>query len=116
MNQQKLALSATLFLLVYGTTYGAGRYLTFDYPGSNAQGQLQMPVTYTLWIPRGTVRVRAIIVHQHGAGTTASTEGSTAAHNLHWQALAGKWDCALSCSSYHVTNEKIDLSPGGSEL
>ena len=59
--------------------------------------------------------LRGIIVHQHGAGTTASIEGSTAAYDLHWQALAKKWDCALLGSSYHVPNEKIDLSPGGSE-
>src|SRR5207253_6242566 len=35
---------------------------------------------------------------------------------LHWQALARKWDCALWGSSYHVQNEKIDTSPGASEL
>ena len=60
--------------------------------------------------------MRGIIVHQHGAGTTASIEGSTAAYDLHWQALAKKWDCALWGSSYHVQNEKIDTSPGASEL
>jgi len=59
--------------------------------------------------------LRGIIVHQHGAGTTASIEGSTAAYDLHWQSLAKKWDCALLGPSYHVLNEKIDLSPGGSE-
>ena len=45
-----------------------------------------------------------------------SIEGSTAAYDLHWQALAKKWDCALWGSSYHVQNEKIDTSPGASEL
>jgi hypothetical protein len=57
-----------------------------------------------------------VIVPQHGAGTTASIEGSTAAYDLHWQAVAKKWDCALLGPSYHVKNEKIDLSPGASEL
>ncbi|HZR18753.1 MAG TPA: hypothetical protein VFE51_15800 [Verrucomicrobiae bacterium] len=75
-----------------------------------------MAVTYTLWIPDGVRTIRGIIVHQHGAGTTASIEGSTAALDLHWQALAKKWDCALWASSYHVQNEKIDTSPGASEL
>jgi len=37
------------------------------------------------------------------------------AYDLQWQALAKKWDCALLGPSYHVQNEKIDLSPGGSE-
>lgn len=96
-------------------THEAGQYLKVDYPGSTAPGELQTPVTYTLWIPAGVVRLRCIIVHQHGAGTTASIEGSTAAYDLHWQALAKKWDCALFSSSYHVANEKIDLTPGGSE-
>jgi hypothetical protein len=69
-----------------------------------------------LWIPDGVNTLRGVIVHQHGAGTTASIEGSTAAHDLHWQALARKWDCALWGSSYHVLNEKIDTSPRASEL
>ena len=60
--------------------------------------------------------MRGIIVHQHGAGTTASIEGSTAAYDQHWQALAKKWDCALVGPSYHVQKEKVDLSPGASEL
>ena len=30
--------------------------------------------------------------------------------------MAKKWDCALWGSSYHVQNEKIDTSPGASEL
>ena len=60
--------------------------------------------------------LRGIIVHQHGAGTTAAKAGAAAAYDLHWQALAKKWDCALMGGSYHVLNEKIDLSPGGAEL
>jgi hypothetical protein len=99
-----------------GTTHGAGQYWKVDYPASTATDELQVPVTYTLWISDSVPRLRGIIVHQHGAGTTASIEGSTAAYDLHWQALAKKWDCALLGPSYHVSNEKIDLSPGGSEL
>jgi pimeloyl-ACP methyl ester carboxylesterase len=49
--------------------------------------------------------LRGIIVHQHGAGMTASKEGSTAAYDLQWQALAKKWDCALMGPCYHVLNE-----------
>src|SRR5882724_9701025 len=94
----------------------AGQYLKVDYPASTASNELQVAVTYTLWLPEGVSRFRGIIVHQHGAGTTASIEGSTAAYDLHWQALAKKWDCALWGSSYHVQNEKIDTSPGASEL
>ncbi|MCX7047593.1 MAG: hypothetical protein NTX50_19175 [Candidatus Sumerlaeota bacterium] len=98
-----------------GAALSAGQYLKVDYPASAAANELQVAVTYTLWIPDGATRLRGIIVHQHGAGTTASKEGATAAYDLHWQALAKKWDCALLGPSYHVLNEKIDLTPGGSE-
>jgi hypothetical protein len=94
---------------------GAGQYLKVEYPASTAEGELQTAVTCTIWIPDGALRLRGVIVHQHGAGTTASKEGSTAAYDLHWQALAKKWDCALLGPSYHVLNEKTDLTPGGSE-
>ncbi|HEV2970592.1 MAG TPA: hypothetical protein VGY55_11535 [Pirellulales bacterium] len=98
------------------STLGAGQYWKVDYPASSIAGELQVAVTYTIWIPDGVPSLRGIIVHQHGAGTTASKEGSTAAYDLHWQALARKWDCALLGPSYHVQNEKIDISPGASEL
>src|SRR5882724_6014004 len=109
-------LVAAFLLLAGGTTRGAGQYLSVDYPASTVEGELQIAVTYTLWLPDGVAHLRGIIVHQHGAGTTASKEGSTAAYDLHWQALAKKWDCALLGPSYHVVNEKIDISPGASEL
>lgn len=94
---------------------GAGRYYKVDYPGSTVEGELKTPVTYLIWIPGGVTTLRGLIVHQHGAGTTASIEGSTGAYDLQWQALAKKWDCALWSSSYHVQNEAVDLTPGGSE-
>jgi len=103
-------------LALTGAARAGGRYYVVDYPASNAADELQTAVTYTLWIPDGVATLRGLIVHQHGAGTTASIEGSTAAYDLHWQALARKWDFALLGPSYHVLNEKIDLSPGGSEL
>jgi DNA-binding beta-propeller fold protein YncE/pimeloyl-ACP methyl ester carboxylesterase len=99
-----------------GTARGAGAYFKVDYSASTTEGELQIAVTYTVWIPDGVKTLRGIIVHQHGAGTTASKEGSTAAYDLHWQALARKWDCALLGPSYHVTNEKTDYTPGGSKL
>jgi pimeloyl-ACP methyl ester carboxylesterase len=115
----RLALGVLLSLLLIGfagTAQAAGQYVQVKYPASTAAGELQVAVTYTLWIPDGVKTIRGVIVHQHGAGTTASKEGSTAAYDLHWQALAKKWDCALLGPSYHVLNEKTDLTPGGSEL
>jgi alpha-L-fucosidase 2 len=111
-----LALFTVSAFVSAGTVRADGHYLKIDYPGSTNASELPTPVTYTLWIPDGVKTLRGLIVHQHGAGTTASIEGSTAAYDLQWQALAAKWDCALFSSSYHVTNEKVDLSPGGSEV
>jgi pimeloyl-ACP methyl ester carboxylesterase len=118
MQTLKLGTILTLALGILGwaDARAAGTYVKLDYPASTSPNELQVAVTYTLWIPGGVKTLRGIIVHQHGAGTTASIEGSTAAHDLHWQALAKKWDCALWASSYHVQNEKIDTSPGASEL
>src|SRR6266850_2275427 len=119
MNGARIGTTLLMAIGVIGfakTTRGAGQYLKIDYPASTASNEMQVAVTYTLWIPDGVKMLRSIIVHQHGAGTTASIEGSTAAYDLHWQALAKKWDCALLGPSYHVQNEKIDTSPGGSEL
>jgi hypothetical protein len=98
------------------THQGAGRYVQVEYPASTAANELQVGVTYNLWIPGGAPRLRCVIVHQHGAGAQASKGGETAAYDLHWQALAKKWDCALLGPFYHVLGEKTDTSPGGSEL
>jgi hypothetical protein len=117
--RSKVIALTSLALCLFGfavASDGAGQYVKVDYPPSTATNELQIGVTYTLWIPDGVARLRGIIVHQHGAGTTASIEGSTAAYDLHWQALAKKWDCALLGPSYHVLNEKTDITPGGSEL
>jgi pimeloyl-ACP methyl ester carboxylesterase len=96
--------------------YGAGKYLQVEYPPSTAPNQLQIGVTYTMWIPDEVARFRCVIVHQHGAGKNAAEHGGTAAYDLHWQALAKKWDCALLGPFYHVLTDATDASPGGSEL
>jgi hypothetical protein len=95
---------------------GAGRYLQVTYPPSTTKGELQIGATYTLWIPDNIKTVRAVIVHQHGASIPAAQAGATSAYDLHWQALAKRWDCVLLGPSYHVLNDAIDLTPGGAEL
>jgi pimeloyl-ACP methyl ester carboxylesterase len=96
--------------------YGAGKHLQVSYPPSIATNELQIGVTYTMWVPDNVTRFRCVIVHQHGAGMNAAEHGATAAYDLHWQALAKKWDCALLGPSYHVLTDATDASPGGSEL
>jgi hypothetical protein len=95
--------TATVALLVLAILPAAhlsadGRYLDISYPGSQQPGELQFDVTYTIWIPDGVRRLRGIVVHQHGCG--AARFGIDSARDLHWQALARKWDCALLGPSY----------------
>ena len=80
--------------------FASGRYLEVSYPPSTEPGELQLGVTYTIWIPDGVQHLRGVIVHQHGCGSGACKGGATAAYDLHWQALARKWDCALLGPSY----------------
>lgn len=78
---------------------GPGEYHHVEYAASADAGALQLGVRYTYWIPP-VERLRGVIVHQHGCGTGACQGGETAAFDLHWQALARKWDCALLGPSY----------------
>src|SRR6266852_4954106 len=55
-NKAKIAL--TLFPILgligfAGTALGAGPYFKIDYPPSATSNELQVAVTYTLWIPDG---------------------------------------------------------------
>jgi len=111
-----LASVAVCFFGLMETIHAAGQYLKVEYPPSTATNELQLGVTYTLWIPDGVKTIRGVIVHQHGAGMTAAKSGASAAYDLHFQALAKKWDCALLGPSYHVLTEKTDDSPGGAQL
>ncbi len=72
-----------------------------QYTASDKPGELMYAVTYRLWLPEKVDHIRGVIVHQHGCGTGACQGGATAAHDLHWQALARKWDCALLGPEYH---------------
>lgn len=75
-------------------------------PVEPKEGQLQIGVTYTLWIPEGLKTVRGIIVHQHGCGDGSCKGSVTAAYDLHWQELAKKNNCALLGPSFHQLKEQ----------
>lgn len=83
------------------TASGSGMMVEVNYPPSEKPGELAYGVTYLAWLPEGVTRLRGVIVHQHGCGAGACKGGETAAADLHWQALARKWDCALLGPSYH---------------
>jgi hypothetical protein len=97
-----------LLLIVAETANAAGRYLEVSYPPSAQPGELRLGVNYTLWIPDGVAKLRGVIVHQHGCGW-ACKGGETAAYDLHWQALARKWDCALLGPRYHQNTQDCGL-------
>ena len=80
-------------------------YHSVRYEASEKPGELGMAVTYTLWIPPGAKKLRGVIVHQHGCGISSAKTGLTAAYDLHWQALARKWDCALLGPAYHLLKD-----------
>ena len=113
-NLRALVLTAGCVCFLNRPIHGAGKYLQVEYPPSTAANQLQIGVTYTMWVPGDVARFRCVIVHQHGAGRNAAEKGATAAYDLHWQTLAKKWDCALLGPSYHVLTDATDASPGGS--
>ncbi len=70
------------------------------YPPSTVPGELKVESHFYLWLPPGVTEVRGIVVHQHGCGTGSETSGMTGADDLHWQALAAKWNLALVSTSY----------------
>jgi len=78
-----------LAALADGTKYSV------SYPASDKPGELIFASTYNLWLPEGVKTVRGVIVHQHGCGLGSNKGAVTVADDLHWQALARKWDCAL---------------------
>jgi poly(3-hydroxybutyrate) depolymerase len=77
-------------------------YYAVKYEASEKLGELGVGVTYTLWVPPGAKTLRGVIVHQHGCGISSGMSGLTAAYDLHWQALARKWNCALLGPAYHL--------------
>lgn len=101
-----MRLLVLLLALLPALAGAEGRYFTVEYPPSEKPGELIYGVTYTLWLPSDVKQVRGVIVHQHGCGEGACKGGATAAYDLHWQALAKKWDCALLGPSYHQPEGK----------
>ena len=66
--------AALLAVALASTATAAGKYLEVSYPPSAQPGELQLGVTYTIWIPEGVAKIRGIVVHQHGCGPGAKHE------------------------------------------
>lgn len=82
-------------------------YYRVRYEASSKPGELVYPVSFSLWLPPHVKTLRGIVVHQHGCGEGSCKSGQTGAHDLHWQALARKHECALLSPSYEQP-EKAD--------
>lgn len=94
------ALVTCLFAIFAAEAGASGRYLEVTYPPSQKTNELVLGVTYRLWLPEGVKTVRGVVVHQHGCGVGSRKGAEPGAHDLHWQALCKKWDCALLMPSY----------------
>lgn len=102
-----------ILLLLAGLVEGVAQEAPYDRPpsirepyfrvrfeASSRAGELQFPVQFTVWIPKGVEELRGVVVHQHGCGEGSCRSGQTGAFDLHWQALAERHDCALLSPSY----------------
>ena len=87
---------------------GAQGVRLVHYEASDKPGELSIDSTFYLWTPPRATIIRGLIVHQHGCGEGASTGGQTAAYDLHWQALAKKWNFGLVGSNYGNTDNCSD--------
>lgn len=60
---------------------------------------------YRLWLPPGLMKIKGIIIKQHGCGVGASSHGLNHANDLQWQSLAQKHHMALLGTE--LTNDEL---------
>jgi len=57
-------------------------YYRVRYDASPMEGELQLAVQYTIWIPPNVKTLRGVVVHQHGCGEGSCKSGLTGAFDL----------------------------------
>ncbi|MCR9293686.1 MAG: hypothetical protein NXI32_13260 [bacterium] len=102
----KLQFLILLSLWAYASAMADEGYFQVQFQPGEQGEKLEIGVTFTLWIPEDTTRLRGIIVHQHGCGEGACRSGEMAAYDLHWQELARRWNCALLGPRYHQSENQ----------
>ena len=104
---KKLPLFLSVFLLAAALLFADGTYYKKYYPAPEkpAPGVFAYGALWQIWIPPGVETLRGVVVHQHGCGTASAERGKDAVCDLHWQALARKYDCALMAVSYEQTGD-----------
>ncbi|MDO4586387.1 MAG: hypothetical protein Q4C95_03730 [Planctomycetia bacterium] len=80
----------------------------FPAPAAPEAGELVMAAEWRIAIPKGVQTLRGVLIHQHGCGEGSGNSGRTGAIDLHWQALAAKYDCALLAVSYRQENHPCE--------
>lgn len=99
MERCSVGMLVCLLALTFATQgYAGGKFYEVSYPTPDKK-EPPLKIDFKIWIPDGVAKLRGIIVHTHGNG--AWEAGADAPYDLHWQALAKKWDCALLAPSYH---------------
>src|ERR1051325_4559242 len=91
------------FGALFPQTTRAADFLSHTYPASTNANELQIDVTFHLWLPPHPKNIRAVIIHQQGCGEGAESFGDVAIHDLHWRALAAAHDAAYLCPHYRTT-------------
>jgi hypothetical protein len=61
-NLRTLGVTVCCLYFLSRPIHGAGKYLQVEYPPSTAANQLQIGVTYIMWVPDDVARFRCVIV------------------------------------------------------
>lgn len=81
--------------------YNGGQIYSAEvFPG---EGDLFAYAQFRIWIPDGSDSIKGIIHHQHGCGRN----GLSIPYDIHWQALAKKWNFALM-GSHFIAHENCN--------
>jgi pimeloyl-ACP methyl ester carboxylesterase len=105
----RIFLSVTLLLVGCAGIARADAITSVHFPASTRPSELQVDVTFHLWIPPALRHIRGIIVHQHGCGDGAENAGETAALDLQWRELAIRHGCAILSPHYQAKGANCRL-------
>ncbi len=105
-----ILLTAPLFFGNFVSSAEKNEYyeVIFPEPEKPVDGELVMAAEWRIWIPNDVKTIRGIVVHQHGCGMGSCDSGRTGVYDLHWQALAHKYDCALIAVSYRQNKHRCE--------
>ncbi|MBQ3389026.1 MAG: hypothetical protein IJG60_07430 [Thermoguttaceae bacterium] len=97
----------TLLFFAAGSLFADGSYFKKYYPAPAAPAPREFVygALWQIWIPPQVETLRGIVLHQHGCSEGSWGASQTAIDDLHWQALARKYDCALIVPTFEQTGK-----------